>query len=297
MTDTLEAAFQAIRREFEAIGTERARMERAAVLRNLRELLRRFRSYQGEHEWTALVLDAAGRFAPLVALFTLRANALHLDGQKGLNLPDDLTFEASAAPAFAAAISSKDVVFALSTAGEFGPVVDSSNASGRGFVVPIINGERVVALLFSASASASETEALELVAGVASIVLERQANSNATVQIAAVAAIPPEPNHKRLPDWHDLGEEERNLQIRAQRFARIKVAELLLANPDAARAGLEQNDVYLFLKSGIDTARENYRSQFMRDKRMIDYLHLELVRAIANGDEVKLGEEYPGPLA
>ena len=70
-----------------------------------------------------------------------------------------------------------------------------------------------------------------------------------------------------------------------------------LARPDAARAGREQNNVYLFLKSDIDSARESYRAQFMRDKSIVDYFHLELVRTAAEGDESKLGAEYPGPLA
>jgi hypothetical protein len=220
---------------------------------------------------------------------------LELRGERGLNLQHGLTIETTAAPAMTAAIASKDVVFALWTATEFGAALQPAESNARGFVVPIMNGERVVALLFSTLDSASDGEALEIVAGMASIVLERQANSAVAVQIAA-AAPATHNNQKSLPNWHDLSEQERNLQVRAQRFARIKVAELQLAYPDAARAGLQQNNVYLFLKSGIDAARDSYRAQFMRDKRMIDYLHLELVRAAANGEEAKLGEEYPGPL-
>jgi hypothetical protein len=34
----------------------------------------------------------------------------------------------------------------------------------------------------------------------------------------------------------------------------------------------------------------------MQDRSMLDYLHLELVNALADGDEVRLGDEYPGPL-
>lgn len=297
MTDGLDAAFQSIRREFESSAADRARAARADLLRSLRELMLRFRSYQGEEEWVALVLDAASRFVPTAALFGVRGNNLELRGERGLNLPEHLTIETSSAAAMAAVIASKDVVFALRTASEFGAALHAPESNARGFAVPIMNGERVVALLFSAFESASDNEALELVAGMASIVLERQANSAVAVQITAAANPPPsEESHAKLPDWHDLSDEERNLQVRAQRFARIKVAELQLAHPDSARAGLQQNNVYLFLKNGIDAARETYRAQFMRDKRMIDYLHLELVRAAANGEETKLGEEYPGPL-
>jgi hypothetical protein len=51
------------------------------------------------------------------------------------------------------------------------------------------------------------------------------------------------------------------------------------------------------LKKEIDAARETFRNQFMGDRSMVDYLHLELVSAAAEGDEAKLGADYPGPLA
>ena len=69
-----------------------------------------------------------------------------------------------------------------------------------------------------------------------------------------------------------------------------------LARPEACRAGREQRDLYLLLKSEIEQARETYRKQFMTIPSMVDYLHLALVQTPAEGDEVKLGAEYPGPL-
>jgi hypothetical protein len=90
--------------------------------------------------------------------------------------------------------------------------------------------------------------------------------------------------------------DQRQLHIRAQRFARVSIAELQLARPEACRAGREQNDLYLFLKREIDKARENYRKQFMTVPSMVDYLHLELIQTAAQGDEHKLGADYPGRL-
>jgi hypothetical protein len=69
-----------------------------------------------------------------------------------------------------------------------------------------------------------------------------------------------------------------------------------LAKPQGCRAGREQSNLYLFLKPEIDKARETYRKQFMTIPSMVDYLHLELVNTAAEGDEMKLGAEYPGQL-
>jgi hypothetical protein len=86
------------------------------------------------------------------------------------------------------------------------------------------------------------------------------------------------------------------LHVRAQRFARVKVAEMQLSRPDACRAGRQQSNLYVFLRREIDQARDTYRKQFMTIPSMVDYLHLELVRTAAGGDGQKLGADYPGQL-
>jgi hypothetical protein len=298
----LELALDAVRLEFEASRIESAWKARAALISELQELLRRFRSYEGEGEWISVLLDGASRFVHQFALFTLRDSTLELRGERGLNLPDRSTIDVPAARAIAAAISSKDVVVALRTAGEVGAAL-SVPEPARAFIAPILNGQRVVALLLAVLDAETDTEGLEFVAGMSSIVLERQSNAGVAVRIAPLAT-PIKEAAAASPffasssvDWANLTEDERSLQIKARRFARIKVAEAQLAHPDAARAGREQNNVYLFLKGDIDLARESYRTQFMRDRSMIDYFHLELVRIAADGEESKLGAEYPGPLA
>ena len=99
-----------------------------------------------------------------------------------------------------------------------------------------------------------------------------------------------------LPSWADLSQPQRDLHIRAQRFSRVAVAEMQAAKPEACRAGREQGNLYVFLKNEIDKARINYRRQFMTIPYMVDYLHLELIRVAAEGDELKLGADYPGQL-
>ncbi len=92
------------------------------------------------------------------------------------------------------------------------------------------------------------------------------------------------------------GHEERSLHIRAQRFARTKVAEMQLYKPELCQKGNDSQDVYLYLKHEIDSAREGFRSQFMTIPTMVDYLHLELVSSLVHGDEFLLGADYPGQM-
>jgi len=63
------------------------------------------------------------------------------------------------------------------------------------------------------------------------------------------------------------------------------------------RDGRAQSDLYAALKDEIDGTRETYRHDFLTPcESMADYLHLELVRTLANNDAALLGPSYPGPL-
>ncbi len=282
----LDLLFDNLRRDFDAICQQTARRARAEQLQHLNQVFRRFRAYQNESDWVAATVEAAGRYSNYVAVFGVEGEMLKLRGQSPAALPEDLSFPV--ASAFASAIESKDPVTAMRTASEVGSAL--GKAGERAHLFPISNGERVSAVLF-ASDSAADMNGLELVAGIASSMLERKAN------VALHAQIGPAPAAEtKLPSWTDLPADQRQLHIRAQRFARVAVAEFQLARPEACRAGREQNDLYLFLKREIDKARESYRKQFMTVPYMVDYLHLELIQTAAQGDERKLGADYPGRL-
>jgi hypothetical protein len=206
--------------------------------------------------------------------------------------------------------------------------LSSPELGERAHVLPILNAGRVVAVLFAADRNYMDVNALELIAGLASAVLERHSNAALHARIATVphlarkessepdsppniqessAAVPVNGNKPMshlaapsgtsgLPPWIDLSEEQRSLHIRAQRFSRVAIAEMQLSRPEACRAGREQGNLYVYLRNEIDSARDTYRNQFMTIPTMVDYLHLELVRVAAEGDERKLGADYPGQL-
>jgi hypothetical protein len=300
----LDLLFDNLRREFEAICQQTARRARAEQLQTLNQLFRRFRAYQTESDWVQVTLDAASRYAGFVAVFAVTNDAVSLRGQfPAGRLPEDLSFPVQSAAAFASAIESKDPVTALRSASEVSDGLSTGDAGERAHLFPITNGDRVSAIVFAAD-SGSDMNGLELVSGMAASMLERRSNVALHAQITAAPAFvppaaPPEPQQvaeTKLPTWTDLPADQRQLHIRAQRFARVAVAELQLARPEACRAGREQSDLYLFLKREIDKARENYRKQFMIVPSMVDYLHLELIQTAAQGDEEKLGADYPGRL-
>lgn len=267
----------------------------------LNQTLRRLKQYRTEAEWVSALLDGISRFVDAAAVFALENNQLRLRGSYRFELPENLAFALNSGRAFETALETKDTVVALRSPAEVSSHLCTPDPAGadpldRAVLIPLLNGSRIAAVLFAAARLAGQSPALELVAGMASIVLERRVNASVNVQIAPVAdrPAPASPLVPQLPYWAGLDEEQRRLHLRAKRFSRVKVAEMQLFQPEACRSGREQNNVYLFLKKDIDAARGSYRDQFMARPGMDDYLHLELVRVAAGGDESKLGADYPG---
>ncbi len=289
----LDPVWDTMKRQFEAARSESAQAARSQIANELNQLLRRLRQYRTEGEWSSAIIDAASQFVLSNRALYAAKWRLYLRGQQNLNLAEDLAFSAATAAAFETVINSKDTVVALRTPAEVGESLSSPAHDERAHIVPILNGPRVVALLFAANQDYFDVNAIELIAGLASIVLERQSNTLLHTQIAtqpvAASSHTRVPNSAALPSWADLNQDQRLLHIRAQRFARVKVAEMQLSRPDACHAGRQQGDLYLLLRQEIDKARDTYRRQFMTIPSMVDYLHLELVRIAAEGDERKTG--------
>ena len=93
----------------------------------------------------------------------------------------------------------------------------------------------------------------------------------------------------------EVSEEERRLHNDARRFARLLVSEIKLYNEQKVKEGREGKDLYERLREAIDRSREMY------DKRVqspvaarFDYFHYEVINTLAEGEEEKLGEGYPG---
>jgi len=114
---------------------------------------------------------------------------------------------------------------------------------------------------------------------------------------AHLALVSPAQPRASAADWESLPSEEQQLHLRAQRFARVHVAEMRLYEADAVKAGRARRELYDVLRNPIDAARAAFREQFFaRCPSMVDYLHLELMRTLANDEPDLFGKDYPGPL-
>jgi hypothetical protein len=77
----------------------------------------------------------------------------------------------------------------------------------------------------------------------------------------------------------------------------VQVAEIRLYKSENVKKGRAGRSLYASLKTEIDNAREAYRNDYLSaSDTMVDYLHPELVRTLANDDAELLGSDYPGPL-
>ena len=72
------------------------------------------------------------------------------------------------------------------------------------------------------------------------------------------------PSSEAHSEWWDLSRDAQHLHLAAQRFARVKVAEMRLEMPEAVRSGKEAHNIYRSLKSRIDAARERQKYEDFR---------------------------------
>jgi hypothetical protein len=258
----------------------------------LNQSVRRLRSCENDAQLSTALLEATQGFCDRAALFQLNGGVLQFQAARNVEgaVAD---FPLQSGPAFASAVESRDTVVAMRIQGEMsGPVAAlMGEAESRKFYVfPVVARERVTALLYADSdGRAIEPDALELLASVAGMV---KPSDHSADLVNIVEGSPPP-----VAAWFSLNREEQDVHFRAQRFARVQVAEMRLYKSESVKEGRTLRNLYAFLRVEIDSAREVFRNDFLSATgTMVDYLHLELVRTLANNDAELLGPEYPGAL-
>src|SRR5690348_3251733 len=272
---------------------ERARRDFAD---QLNQGARRIRQSVDVADLTATVLDATAPFAEGSAIF-LVTNAI-ARGERMRGVPEErarafrgLEIALSAAAALAEAAESGDPVATVTAPAEVSTelmVFAGHTEDGRAHVYPLVVRGRTLALLYAWDSV--EGSALELLAQLAAAVWAVLPAPADLVNIAPTASA-------ATTAWDKLSPEEQHLHLRAQRFARVQVAEMRLFETDAVQSGRAQRDLYETLRARIDTAREKFRRSFFAScPSMVDYLHLELLKTLAQDDPDALGKDYPGPM-
>ncbi len=294
----LDSVWQSCVREFDLACQKASRTSRTEITNELNQVVRRLKNSESESELVDSVLDGTALFAAQVALFALEAGNLRALGGRRIDLPPDLVLPLESVAAFANAVDSKDTVVTMRTPAEVSDHLSSGDKPQRAYLIPTLNRNRVAAVLFASADDHTDLNGLELLSAFSSAMLERLRrkaafDQNAQGEDPKTSAPRAKPS---LPSWSDLDESQRSLHIRAQRFARTKVAEMQLYKPELCQKGNDRQDIYLYLKQEIDSAREGFRTQFMTIPTMVDYLHLELVSSLVHGDEFLLGADYPGQM-
>src|SRR5262249_24689547 len=133
------------------------------------------------------------------------------------------------------------------------------SSDGRVVIYPIASDDDVPALLYTWGVG--NGAALELISQVSAALwslLEPPpppAPEPVLVQIAAPPSETPSAEPPRTPkaSWDELPAEEQRIHLRAQRFARVQIAEIRLREGDAVQVGRSRRNLYETLRKPIDT--------------------------------------------
>jgi hypothetical protein len=262
----------------------------------LNQAARRMRMSETETQWSSALVDATRDFADRAAVFTVREGRLRLRAARGIELGSLLEVPLASAPAFASASESGDSIVAMRQASELSEPVArlvGEDAGGTFSLFPIATRERITALLYADSQSGTvDRNALELLAAIAGLAggTRPAFRSGHNPELIAISNV-------ERPAV-DFALDEPGLHLRAQRFARVRVAQIRLYQSGAVKIGRANHDLYTSLKQDIDSGRRAFRDGFLSaSPKMVDYLHLEILRTLANDDAALLGPQYPGPMA
>jgi len=301
LRQVLEQQLSHLSSELETLFAEVRDRSRREVAEQLNLAVRRLRLAPDPDELAATLLDAAGAFATGAALFRVKGPDARGEGIRGVDqkVAEDfgaLSIPLSAAAALAGAVQSRDPVVAVSAPAEVSPELASlldHAPDGRVFLFPVVARDRVPALVYAwGNVLGPAIEILAQAAGAVWTALPEPAAAD----LVSIAPAPAEAASAK-PAWESLSPAEQQVHLRARRFARVQVAEMRLAEAGAVQSGRARRDLYDELQEQIDRARAKFHEEFSAGcPSMVDYLHLELLRTLANDDPELLGNSYPGPM-
>jgi hypothetical protein len=297
----LENRFEQLSADLDAFLAESREQTRREFSEQLNSSVRRLRLATDPDELCATLIDSVARFAAGTLLFRI---------QDGVARNPRIAIPLKDAPAIASAAEMRDPLVALATPAEIsGPLSEllGHDDSTRAHLFPVAAAEPAPALVYAWGTV--QGPVIELLTQVAAAVwtslpvLQPEPEPEPEVVPAPpleLVTIAPAPVVDSAPKtasaWNDLAPAEQQLHLRAQRFARVHVAEMRLQHADRVQTGRSRRDIYAALREPIDAARKAFYAQFFTCPSMVDYLDLELTRTLAHEDPELLGRSYPGPL-
>jgi hypothetical protein len=289
--------------QFESEVAESRTLAARQTAESLNQVLRRLRQAPAEAQTLQAIADGTAAWSQHLVVLAVESNQFRLVAGRAVSgLRADFAVSTDGAPALAACAESKDPVTVLCSESEFGPALaEALAANAKAWLFPVVVRQQT-ALILLASGEVSAA-ALELIAEAAGLRLESQRAPtlplNPLVSGSTVSAPDPGSSAARTPRaWEDLSQDEQSQHLLAQRVARVRVAQMRLADPAGLERAVFSGNIYSAFRAAIDQAREDFLHQHLaKTTTMVDYLHLEILRSLAHDDERLLGADYPGPMA
>jgi hypothetical protein len=299
---------------------------RRRLSETLNQALRRIRQTTAEHEALQSLLEDSAFCAERAVVLLIENNQASVAAWRGVEFADggigegaggegdqtggeeNLTvIETREAPAIAFCLDSRDPLVALASPSEISPVLAAALSPGsveKVYLFPIAVRQTTVAMILAAGQVSSAS--MELLCGAVGMKLESieepvaapVPSATPLVQISGSgSSVGGARSAATATSWTSLSSEEQALHLRAQRTAKVRVAQIRISEPDALRKGIQSANIYGAVRPSIDAARADYQVFMSMTPTMVDYLHLEIVRSLAREDTRLLGQDYPGPIA
>jgi hypothetical protein len=321
LEECLDGPLAALRQGLESrLARELAAAAAAAqnsAIESLNAAAKRIRCAPSVSDIGLTLLDAAGDYCGRAALLVHKGGSLAGWRARGFAGGDSFSaawqrfqIPASAAPAIAQAVETREAVVSLSLPEHLSAELTGllgAAAEERVYLFPISLRRTVISVLYADSPGAAgriRPSALELLCLVAEASIEALSLQPAAAPRAGAGEFIEDrgdapgaaerADHSFLAGWDALPPGEREMHLRAQRFARVLVADLQLYRAPEIREGKRMRNLYGRLKEEIDKSREVYQRKFGQSLNA-DYFHQELVQTLAGGQEELLGPDYPGP--
>ena len=299
------ALAEALAGQFEAELTRTREAEGRRIAGALNEALRGLRQSPSESRTLQMIVDSASPWAERAVVLLVEDQRFRMGGNRGVpGLPADFSVPLAEAPALAACAESRDPMTVLCTTGEMGTPLMEALGEGKVWMFPVVVRQRTAAVLVAlGEVSPVPLEALAEAIGMR---LESQRTPVVTVAppgalqpgIVQIQTAPAYGVHRTPTAWEDLSAEDQSRHLLAQRVARVRVAEMRLADAAGLEKAVFAGTIYSVFREAIDRAREEFlRYHLSKSATMVDYLHLEILRSLAHDDELLLGGDYPGPMA
>jgi len=300
---------------------EAARAARTAVAEGVQVAVRRLFQASSITEVGSTLLETACAWAGRTALLVQKGDSLtgwRAFGFDRATVGSDGFAQAWAsfeiklpeAPAMAHAVERREAVVCLATADQISAALANLvalDANEKVYLFPLSLRQTVVAVLYADGSDAAQEvqpAAIDLLCAVAGIAMEAISSrpaprGRAETESGGLELPGARPSvHQAPADWEKMPSEERDVHLRAQRFARVLVADLQLYRSEEIREGRRIKDLYGRLRDEIDKSREVYQRKFGHTPAgSVDYFHVELLHTLADDQEDALGPGYPGPMA